>query len=196
VKSRLSISSTVSSAARRAPAQVLILELAKMLRQRAGVDADRRGVPRCLARAITSATFSATDVAGSGDTVRARFDRLERQRVLKWMSAITGSATAPRSPQGPERPAPAYRDTHEVAPRRLGADLVHRRLKVRGLGLGHRLDDHGSAPPIRTPPIYLPLRGHRLILDAGIYSTARARCRASRAGREPRRESRHRRSSR
>ena len=143
-----------------------------MLGQRAGVDPDPHRHPR-LGRSLsaTSATFSRPPMLpGLSRMQWAPASIAFSARVwLKWMSAITGigerltivfsaTASSSRGTATRTRSAPASATL---------LDLLHRRLEVRGLGLGHRL--HGDRRPAadRHPADeYLALGGHVLRIGA------------------------------
>ena len=82
---------------------------------------------------------------------------------LKWMSAMTGIGDSRDDRlQRLDVLLARHRAAHDVGAR-LGdaADLVHRRLQVGGLGLGHRLDRDGrAAADGHGPDVDLSLGGH------------------------------------
>ena len=157
VNSSRSISSTNSTAAlTSASTGVVELERCRCLGSEPELTPMRIGVPAALAAAATSATLS-------GPPMLPGFRRMQCAPAsidfsasvwLKWMSAITGigdSATIVLQ----RLDVLLARDgaAHDVgAGVGHAADLVHRRLQVGRLGLGHGLDHDGAPPPIWTPP--------------------------------------------
>ena len=125
----------------------------------------RIGTPASFALTATSATFSRPPMLPGLSRMQCAPASIAFSASvwLKWMSAITGigdfstivfSATASSS-RGTAH-------AHEVGAG-LGdlADLLHRRLEVRRLGLGHRLhDDRRTAADRHAADEYLALRSH------------------------------------
>ncbi len=145
---------------------VLVLELAQVLGQRAGVDADRAAACRArLASAITSATFSGPPMLpGLSRTQCAPgLDRLQRERVVE---VDVGDHRDRRlRDDGLERLGvfvARHRHADDVGAG-LGdtMDLGHRRRKVGGLGLGHRLHrDRRAAADLHVSDLDVVLACH------------------------------------
>ena len=165
------------------------LELAQVLGQRAGVDADaqRRARGACAA-STTSPIFSGPPMLpGLMRTQCAPASiALIASVWLKWMSAITGigesrtivfsaSTSCSRGTATRTMSAPAS------ATRRIWS-IVGR--EVRRLGLGHRLDGDGrAAPDGNAADVDLPRRGHVRIVRSGPTATGRFRRRLGELGR-------------
>ena len=128
---------------------VVVLELAQVAGQRAGVDADAQGRPPLAGeRDDLGDLVGPTDVAGvDAHAVGAGFDRLQRERVVE---VDVGDHRDRRLRDDRlERLdvlLAGHGDAYDV---RAGVgdlqDLLHRRREVRGLGLGHRLHSDGRA---------------------------------------------------
>ena len=149
-KSRRSISSTVSIAAvTSASTGLSYSSWRRCLGSEPELTPTRSGVPRCLASAITSATFSGPPMLpGFSRTQCAPASIAFSASVwLKWMSAIIGIGDSRDDRlQRLGVLLARHRHAHDVRARLGdGADLVHRRLQVGGLGLGHRLHRDGRA---------------------------------------------------
>ncbi len=144
----------------------------------------RSGVP-CLRgeRDDLGDLVGSADVAGvDPHAVRACLDRLQRERVVE---VDVGDHRDRRlrddRPQRLDVLLARHGDAHDVrAGVGDGADLLHRRREVGGLGLGHRLHDDGRAAADRDASYsYLPLRGHvygdstMTRPSSPVYSTAR-----------------------
>ncbi len=128
---------------------VVVLELAQVLGQRAGVDPHAQRRAALLGeRDHLGDLLRAADVAGvQAHAVRARLDRLQRERVVE---VDVGDHRDRRLRDDRLQRLGVllarHRHAHDV---RAGvgdrADLVHRRREVGGLGLGHRLHGDGRA---------------------------------------------------
>ncbi len=128
---------------------VVVLELAQVAGQGAGVDADaQRRAPLAGERDDLRHLLGPADVAGvDAHAVGARLDRLQRERVVEVDVGdhrdrrLRDDALA--APRRPARGAPR-RARCPPRPRR-PSNLVHGGREVGGLGLGHRLHRDGSA---------------------------------------------------
>jgi hypothetical protein len=142
--------------------RVVVLQLAQVLGQRSRVDADAQG-RAVLLRKVDHLRdlLGAADVAGvQANAVGAGLDRLQRKRVVEVDVGDHGDRRLRDDRlQRLGVLLARDRDAHEVGAR-LGhrADLVHRRLKVGGLGLGHRLHgDRCAAADRHRADVDLPL---------------------------------------
>ncbi len=144
---------------------VVVLELAQVLGQRAGVDADAQRRAALLGqRDHLGDLLRAADVPGvQPDAVRAGLDRLQRERVVE-VDVGDHRDRRLRDDALQRLGVLLARDRHAHDVRAGvgdGADLVHRRGQVRGLGLRHRLHRHGRAAADRDrADVDLPLGGH------------------------------------
>ncbi len=185
VKSRRSISSTVSTAALTSASTGSSYS---SWRRCFGSDPEftptRSGVPLRLREVHDLGDLlRPADVAGvQAHAVRARVDRLERERVVEVDVGDHGDRRAHDDLlQRLDVLVARHRDAHDVRAR-LGdlLDLVHRRLEIRGLGLRHRLhDDRRAAADRDGADVDLLLRSHRLELyvgDAGAQRGADLSC--------------------
>ena len=169
-KSSDSISSTNSTPAwTSASTEFSTLQLVQMLGQRSGVDPDPHRHVR-LGRPLGDLCdlLGAADVARvEADAVGAGVDRLQRERVVE---VDVGDHRDRRllddRLQRLDVLVPRHGDADEVGSR-VGhrADLLHRRLEVRGLGLAHRLHGDGRAAPdgdVAHEDLALRSHGHRV----------------------------------
>ena len=159
-----------------------------MLGQRAGVDADADRRAELLGGfAMTSATLSGPPMLPGLSRTQcapASID-LSASVWLKWMSAMIGIGDSPTIVLSASTSCSrGTAHAHDVGAG-LGdaADLVHRRVEVRGLGLRHRLHGDGrAATDGDAADVDLSLRGHRpsIVRTGGrcrcakVYGTARA----------------------
>ena len=149
-----------------------------MLGQRAGVDAHAQRRAALLGQGDhLGDLLRSADVAGvQAHAVSARFDRLQRERVVE---VDVGDHRDRRLRDDRLQRLGVllarHRDAHDVRARlRDRPDLLHRRLQVGGLGLGHRLHRHGRAAADRdSADVDLAFRGHRLDSRCpSVYATA------------------------
>ena len=125
----------------------------------------RIGVPAAVARADDLGDLvRAADVAGvQAHAVRARVDRLERQRVVEVdVGDDRDRRLAHDRLQRLDVLVARHRDAHDVRPgvRHL-ADLLHRGGQVGRLRLGHRLDDdRGAAADLDAAHVHVSLGSH------------------------------------
>ena len=146
---------------------ILVLQLAQVARQRAGVDPDaQRRAARLCERDHLGDLLGPTDVAGvQAHAVGARFDRLQRERVVEVDVGDHGDRRAHDDlAERLDVLLARHRDAHDVRAR-LGdlEDLLHRGLEVGGLGLRHRLHGDGRAAADRDgTDVDLALGGHRV----------------------------------
>jgi hypothetical protein len=102
--------------------------------------------------------------------VGAGVDRLQRQRVVEMdVGDHRDRRVAHDRPQGLNVLVARDGDADQIRPG-VGdlADLLHGRLEVGGLGLGHGLHgDRGAAPDGHAADEYLALRGHLAVKDRG-----------------------------
>ena len=161
VKSRRSISSTVSIAAvTSASTGFVVLELAQVLGQRARVDADAQRRAALLGqRDHLGDLLRAADVAGvQAHAVGARFDRLQRERVVEVdVGDHRDRRLARRSSSAPRRPAraaPPRARCPRRPPRPCGsAPSSPRRFAVSVLVIVCTAT--GAPPPIGTGPTWI-----------------------------------------
>ena len=147
--------------------RVLALELVQVLGQRAGVHADaHRHAGRAAPSRRPRAAFSWPPMLPGLMRMQCApaSIALSASVWLKWMSAITGigDSRTIRS-QRPHVLVARHRAAHQVPARfRDGVDLLHGRVEVRGLRLGHRLHRDGRpAADLHPADVDLALGGHR-----------------------------------
>ena len=174
--------------------RVLALERVEVLGQRPGVHADpHRGPGGAGAVGDLGDLVGPADVARvQADAVCAGVDGLERERVVEVdVGDDRDRALAHDRPERLDVLVARHGDAHDVGAR-VGhlADLVHRGREVRGLRLGHRLDDDGRAPAdLDAPHVHVSLRSH---VGPVYEATARARDHAARTRSPPTRAARSR----
>ena len=172
-KSSDSISSTNSTAAAtRASTGVSRSSSCRCLGSEPELTPIRIGTLAAVARSATSATLSRPPMLPGLRRMQwaPASIAFSASVWLKWMSAITGIGDSRDDrAQRVGVLVARHRDADEVgAGLGDGADLVHRRLEVGRLGLGHRLHgDRRAAADRHVLDADLPLRGHARRIEMG-----------------------------